>query len=52
MICRNIQMSGTALDHRQNGGQDTAYRPNLLTTRIFRGWHRKKVPEQLIGSVY
>ena len=51
MIGCNSNMSCTALDHGHNGGQDTAYRADLLPVRICCGGHCEKMAEQFVRSV-
>ncbi len=51
MIGCNPKVSCAALDHGQNGGQDTTYCTDLLTIHIRCSGHGEKVPEQFICSV-
>jgi len=51
MVGCNPDVGCSAFDHRQNGSQDTAYRPTFLTVYISRSGHGEEVPEQFIRPV-
>jgi hypothetical protein len=51
MIGCNSNVSCAALDHGQNGSQDSAYRADFLVVHICRSGYGEKVPEQLICPV-
>jgi hypothetical protein len=45
------EVSGAALNHRQNGGHDTADGADFLTASVRGGGHSIEVAEQFVGSV-
>jgi hypothetical protein len=51
MISCHPDVGGTALDHGQNGSEDTTYCADLLAAHILRSGHAEKMPEQFIGPV-
>ena len=51
MIGCHPNVSCTAVDHRQNGSQDTTYCADFLAVYICRSGHGEKVPEQFVCPV-
>ena len=51
MIGGNAEMSGSALDHRQDRVQHSAHRADLLTVGVGCQGHGEIVAEQFVGPV-